>query len=184
LGLQSMAPSGRELPTQSGEGEGEQLGNYLAIVSNLKQGISVILSEVEGSLSSVAKSNKRTGWLYPLLDPFVTSFLGFAPPALCKASTRIRSLRMTRLGLPCGCPTRTVGTPVPTTGGLLWVGWAHSVGARLGLWLSLVEQGLQREYKAFRALPSSLAGSCPRQIVKQVQHQKTLQKVKASPSIF
>ena len=34
-----------------------------------------------------------------MLDPFVTSFLGFAPPTLRKASTRIRSLRMTRAGL-------------------------------------------------------------------------------------
>ena len=32
-------------------------------------------------------------------EPFVTSFLGFAPPALRKASTRIRSLRMTRTEL-------------------------------------------------------------------------------------
>ena len=43
------APSGRELPTESGEGEGEQLGNYLAIVSNLKQGVCVILSGTEWS---------------------------------------------------------------------------------------------------------------------------------------
>ena len=58
LGLQSMAPSGRELPTESGEGEGEQLGNCLAIVSALEQDIFVILSVVEGSLSFVAKVTK------------------------------------------------------------------------------------------------------------------------------
>ena len=57
------APSGRELPTESGEGEGVRLGDCLAIVSAFKQGVSVILSGVEGSLPSVAKSNKRIGWL-------------------------------------------------------------------------------------------------------------------------
>ena len=43
------APSGRELPTESGEGEGVRLGDCLDIASNLKQGISVILSGTEWS---------------------------------------------------------------------------------------------------------------------------------------
>jgi len=43
------APSGRELPTESGEGEGARLCNCLAIVSALKQDIFLILSGTEWS---------------------------------------------------------------------------------------------------------------------------------------